>query len=302
MIQPAQPANPERLAKRNILDTILAHKREVEVPACKQALPLAALRRDAETAPPTRDFAAALHPAGGHVALIAEIKRASPSKGLLAKGMFEPVTLARDYASSGAACISVLTDERFFQGSLAHLRAVRAVADIPLLRKDFVVDAYQLFEARAAGADAILLIVAALSDVELQDLHGLARELTLTPLVEVHDEAETERALRLGAQVIGVNNRDLRTFVTDIDTTRSCVRVIDGHALAPGGTAPGEGHPSCKTAGPTLSVVSESGIFTAHDVRRVAAMGANAVLVGESIITSGDIAGQVRALSRVPRF
>ncbi len=269
-------------SKQTILDTILAHKREVEVPARRRAVPIAEIRRDAETqTAPTRDFAAALQRADGCVALIAEIKRASPSKGVLAKGVFAPAELAQTYADNGAACISVLTDENFFQGSLDHLRTVRAAVGLPLLRKDFVVDAYQLYEARSAGADAALLIVAALSDDELRDLHALALSLQLTPLVEVHDEAETGRALKVGAQVIGVNNRDLHTFHVDIDTTARCAQVAS-------------------TVSPR-SLISESGIFTPDHVRAVATMGANAILVGESIITSGNIPGQVRALSQVNR-
>ena len=244
------------------------------------------MRREAEAASPTRNFAAALHRADGCIALIAEIKRASPSKGLLAKGTFEPARLAHDYEANGAACISVLTDERFFGGALDHLHEVRAAVALPLLRKDFVVDAYQLYEARAAGADAALLIVAALDDAELRDLHVLCAELSLTALVEVHDEAETDRALAIGAQIIGVNNRDLRTFVTDVGTTAKCAAKLKVRSEK-------------ASAADAFSLVSESGIFTPDDVRHVATMGANAILVGESIITSGDIAGQVRALSGV---
>lgn len=212
--------------QRNILDEILAHKRETELPARKRAMPPDEVRRLAEAQPaPTRDFAGALHRADGNVALIAEVKRASPSKGDLAKGVFDPVALATIYETNGAACISVLTDENYFKGSLDHLRAVRQRVKIPLLRKDFIVDPYQLYEARAAGADAALLIVAALDDATLRDLHALACELTLTPLVEVHDAAEAERAVRAGAGVIGVNNRDLRTFRVDIETTRACAEI-----------------------------------------------------------------------------
>ncbi len=279
----------------SILDTILNHKRAVEVPARKRAVPLAAMRREAEArTQPTRNFAAALLRPDGCVALIAEIKRASSSKGLLVKGTFEPAELAHDYEANGASCISVLTDEQFFQGSLDHLREVRATVNLPLLRKDFVVDAYQLYEARAAGADAALLIVAALDDAELRDLHMLATELTLTALVEVHDKAETERAMNIGASVIGVNNRDLHTFNVDIETTARCAQTIDDRLKM----AKSEASFVMRTS----SLVSESGIFTPDHVRHVAAMGTNAILVGESIITSGDVAGQVRALSRVKRI
>ncbi|MCS6848093.1 MAG: indole-3-glycerol phosphate synthase TrpC [Anaerolineae bacterium] len=271
---------------RSILETILDHKRNDELPQRKRRTPLSEVRRLAETAgAPARDFATALRRADGLVALIAEIKRASPSKGELAQGEFQPAALARTYVANGASAISVLTDERFFKGSLDHLRQARAVVDVPLLRKDFILDPYQLYEARAAGADAVLLIVAALDDGELRDLFALACELGMTPLVEVHDERETDRALAIGARVIGVNNRDLRTFVTDIETTARCAARLANDCVNADG----------------YTLISESGIFTAGDVARVAAMGAHAVLVGESIITSGDVAAQVRALSQVSR-
>jgi indole-3-glycerol phosphate synthase len=271
-------------SKQNILDTILTHKREVEVPARRRALPIEVVRREAETRDVSvRDFAAALHRPDGCVALIAEIKRASPSKGVLVKGDFSPIELARNYQDNGAACISVLTDEKFFHGSLDHLRAVRAAVNLPLLRKDFVVDAYQIYEARAAGADAVLLIVAALDDHELRNLHAAATELGLAALVEVHDEPETERALKMGARVIGVNNRDLRTFQVDIATTARCAEMLKGES----------------EKSELFSLVSESGIFTPDHVRAVASMGANAILVGESIITSGHIADHVRALAGI---
>jgi indole-3-glycerol phosphate synthase len=278
--------------QRNILDEILARKREAEVPARKRALPLGEVRRMAEAMPaPARDFAGALHRADGNVALIAEVKRASPSKGDLVKGAFDPVALATAYEANGASCISVLTDEPYFKGALDHLRAVKQAVGIPVLRKDFIVDAYQLYEARAAGADAALLIVAALNDDELRDLHALAQALTLTPLVEVHDEGETERAMKIGATVIGVNNRDLRTFKVDIETTRACA---ERFSISDFGFWIDE-------VNNPQSLVSESGIFTPADVARVAGMGANAILVGESIITSGDLPAQVRALAGVKR-
>jgi indole-3-glycerol phosphate synthase len=271
-----QPGN------HSILDTILEYKRQEELPRRKRERSLSDVRRDAEASDsPARDFAAALCRADGLVALIAEIKRASPSRGELARGAFQPEALARTYAANGASAISVLTDERFFKGALDHLRRVRAVVNVPVLRKDFVVDPYQLYEARAAGADAALLIVAALDDGALRELFALACELALTPLVEVHDERETERALAVGARVIGVNNRDLRTFVTDIATTARCARCLAG----------------CDSC----LIVSESGIFSADDVARAAAMGAHAVLVGESIVTSDDVAAQVRALAGIRR-
>ena len=243
---------------------------------------LNALRREAEAVTqPVRDFAGALRRADGLVALIAEVKRASPSKGELVRGRFDPSALAHVYAQNGATAVSVLTDEQFFKGSLEHLRQVRAYVALPLLRKDFIIDPYQVYEARLAGADAVLLIVAALDNAILRDLIALARALTMTPLVEVHDERETERALAADAPVIGVNNRDLRTFTTDIATTARCARLLP--------------------TDDSRTLVSESGIFTAEDVAHVASMGAHAVLVGESIVTADDVAAQVRALSRVRR-
>lgn len=265
--------------RMSILDTILEHKRAVEVPQRKQARSLADVQAAAQNSPIPRDFGAALQPAHGRVALIAEVKRASPSKGDLVKGRFDPVAIAQTYQANGAAAISVLTDEVFFRGALSYMTAVKNAVNIPILRKDFVVDEYQIYEARAAGADAVLLIVAALDDAELRDFYALTQGLGLTALVEVHDEAETERALAIGANVIGVNNRDLRTFITDMETTARCARLLPrGHTL-----------------------VSESGIFTPADVRCVAGMGASAILVGESLITSPDMAAQVRELSGVNR-
>jgi indole-3-glycerol phosphate synthase len=284
----------------SILDAILEHKRNVELPQRKRQIPLAEMRRAAEQmrdAP--RDFAAALRRADGCVALIAEVKRASPSKGELVKGEFKPAALAQTYEANGASAISVLTDERFFKGALDHLRDVKRSVSAPALRKDFLIDPYQLYEARAAGADAALLIVAALDDATLSDLHTLAGELGLTPLVEVHDERETEWAMKIGARVIGVNNRDLRTFDTDITTTARCAKVVLGNwsLVDERRRLTNYQLPITNDRQPTL--VSESGIFTPDDVARVARMGARAVLVGESIITSGEIPAQVRALSAV---
>ena len=263
---------------RSILDTILDYKRTTELPARKLAVSYEDVRHRAESRPTkTIDFANALVREDGRIALIAEVKRASPSRGALVKGEFRPVELAKLYETNGASAISVLTDERFFQGTLDYLVAIKQAIAIPVLRKDFIIDPYQLYEARTAGADAALLIVAVLDDHELVDLYTLALELGMTSLVEVHDIHETERALRLGAKVIGVNNRDLRSFVTDIQTTEACAKIIKDQAI----------------------VVSESGIFTADHVKRVALMGARAILVGESIITSDDIAAQVRLLGSI---
>ena len=276
----------------SILDKILDHKRSTEVPQRKLLISLPEIRREAEATPTPRNFANALRNANvvnNTVALIAEVKRASPSKGIFIKGEFKPVEIAQAYEANGASAISVLTDENYFQGHLSFMTAVKQAVNIPVLRKDFIVDAYQLYEARAAGADAALLIVAALDDDELRALHQLALELSLTPLVEVHDEAETERAKTIGAGVIGINNRDLRTFALDIETTARCAQQL----------AIGNWQHSKSPIANSQCLVSESGIFTPADVSRVAAMGARAVLVGESIITSPNLAEQVRALSSV---
>ena len=262
----------------DILDTILAHKRDLEVPARKLSTPLSTLRTRAEAMPPARDFGAALRREDGCVALIAEVKRASPSRGVFVQAGWDPAVIARDYEAAGAAAISVLTDERFFKGHLDYLTGVKHAIALPALRKDFMVDAYQLFEARAAGADAALLIVSALDDALLPDMHAQTLALGMTALVEVHDESETERALRIGARVIGVNNRNLRTFTTDLSNTAHCARALGGQTL-----------------------VSESGIFTQAHVRAVADMGAHAILVGESIITSPDRVAHARLLARVPK-
>ncbi|MFO7322678.1 MAG: indole-3-glycerol phosphate synthase TrpC [Chloroflexota bacterium] len=258
-----------------VLDRILERKAE-DVAARKLERPLADVRREAETAAPPRDFAGALR--RDTVALIAEVKRASPSKGVLIDP-FDPVELATTYAGHGAAAISVLTDEPFFQGHLDHLRAVRGAVGIPLLRKDFTLDPYQVYEGRAAGADAMLLIVAALEDWQMAELHALVTALGMAALVEVHNEAEVERALKLGATLIGVNNRDLKTFQEDISTTERLARLLpDG-----------------------VTLVAESAIRSAEDVRRMGAAGARAVLVGEGLVKAGNIAGQVQLFSSQPR-
>ncbi len=254
-----------------ILDKIIAHKRE-ELVQQKRDKPLATWRAEAESTALPRDFLAALRAPG--VSLIAEVKKASPSKGLLCPD-FDPVRLARTYAANGAAAISVLTDERFFQGSLDDLRAVREAVDIPVLRKDFIVDAYQVYEARAAGADAVLLIVAALDDATLHDLYTRIRQLGMAALIEVHNAAELERALSLRPRLIGVNNRDLRTFHVTLDTTA---------ALRP--RIPDE-----------VVLVAESGIHTPEDVARLAVIGVDAMLVGEALVTAGDIGGKVKSLT-----
>jgi indole-3-glycerol phosphate synthase len=276
----------------SFLDRILEHKR-AEVARQQIKIPQAQLEARIAAAPIPRDFAAALR-RPGRAALIAEVKKASPSKGVLVE-RFDPLALARTYAENGAAAISVLTDVRFFQGSLKHLEGIRAqgtgAADYPtdpysrspvpcpLLRKDFILDPYQVYEARAYGADALLLIVAALDDPALAALLALTHELGMQALVEVHDDDELDRALAAGATIVGVNNRDLRTFVTTLATTERLAARLPAYNR------------------PLL--VSESGIATAADVARVRAWGADAVLVGEALMTAPDVAARVRELAGV---
>ena len=247
-----------------ILEQIVAHKR-TEIAAAERARPLAALEAALGAAPPVRDFFAPLA-AGPPLKLIAEVKRASPSRGVI-RADFDPVAIARTYAEHGAACLSVLTDERFFQGSLDVLRAVRAAVDLPILRKDFILERYQLVEARAAGADAVLLIAECLDDCRLRALHNQALELGLAPLVELYEPANLPRVLEAGARLIGINNRDLHTFTVDLEhTLRLRHQVPDDVVL-----------------------VAESGIRTRDDVLRLEAAGVAAMLVGESLMASRDI-------------
>jgi len=254
-------------ATGTILDQIVARKLD-EIAALPTAIPVD------RAAPEPRDFAGALR--RDRVALIAEIKHASPSKGVLIDP-FDPVALGRTYSEAGAAAISILTDRDFFQGSLDDLRAVRAAVPTPILRKDFTIDARQIAEARTAGADAILLIVAILDDAKLRDLAQVAKDHGLAALVEVHTEAEMERALKLTPPLIGINNRDLHTFKVDLAATRRLAAMVPHD----------------------VTLVAESGIFTRADVEAVAGAGARAILVGESIVSSPDIGVQIRALSGV---
>jgi indole-3-glycerol phosphate synthase len=232
-----------------------------------------------------RDFFSALQkPKLGSVALIAEVKKASPSAGVICKD-FDPVRIAKEYEAAGASCLSVLTDENFFQGSLDYLRQIRATVKLPLLRKDFIIDERQILEAIEWGADAILLIVAILTDEQLKKFHSLATDAGLSVLVEVHDEAELDRALAIGAKLIGVNNRDLKTFKVDLGTTeRLAARIENGRSKM------AKTHPSS----PLL--VAESGIHTHADVARLAACGAKAILVGESLVKHGDIRAKIREI------
>ena len=268
----------------SILDRIVTQKRE-EVAAARARVPLVALRERIAGRPPARDFAAALRADGGTdgagngsgsgISLIAEVKKASPSKGLL-RPDFDPVALAGVYAANGAAAISVITDGHFM-GAPEHLTAVKdsgASGAAPVLRKDFIFDEYQVYEARAVGADTYLLIVDILSPAQLAELIDAGRSLGMTPLVETHDAGEVAAAVGAGAQVIGINNRDLHTFVTDLATTEGLAHLIPSDRI----------------------VVSESGISAPADLLRLAPWGVNAVLVGEALVTADDTAAKVRAL------
>jgi len=247
-----------------ILDKIIAHKR-VEVEERKVRVPLSKLEKAAEAAPQVRDFASALKVAGYAPAVIAEIKKASPSKGVIRED-FDPVSIALAYERAGAAAISVLTDEEFFQGSLDNLRAARESVKLPVLRKDFVVDPYQVWESRAAGADAVLLIATALRETELAELLSLTRDLGMCALVETHSEREVDTAAHCGARVIGINNRDLRSFRVDLTTTLRLLPHVPKDAV----------------------VVSESGITTRQDARFLKERGVDAVLVGEALMREPD--------------
>src|SRR5689334_18074074 len=257
----------------SILDEIVRHKRQ-ELAASKAATPRRALEARCATMPAPRDFERALTPVLGRARLVAEVKRASPSRGVL-KADLDPVTLASTYAQNGVDAISVLTDEKYFRGSLDDLRNVRAAVDVPLLRKDFTIDEYQLWESRAAGADAVLLIVSILEPARLAELSAAAKGLGLAALVECHTAAELDQALAAGSRIIGINNRDLATFETRITTTLELLPLIP----------------------PGPIVVSESGFFTAADVRRVVTAGAHAILVGEGLVRSGDVPAKIRELT-----
>ena len=253
-----------------ILDEICEHKRE-EVRAAKATTPQSDLEEQLERVKPARDFRHALRKSG--LSLIAEVKRASPSKGVMLKDG-NPSALAALYEQSGADAISILTDEKFFQGSLSDLVKVRRGVDIPCLRKEFIIDAYQIYEARAAMADAILLIVRILSDYQLKEYRELAESLGMAVLVETHDAEEVERAIESDASIIGVNNRDLATFEVDFRTTLELKKMI------PGGKV----------------LVSESGIHTRDHVRALEDGGVDAILVGEAFVTSNDIAATMREI------
>jgi indole-3-glycerol phosphate synthase len=270
----------------NILDTIVAEKKREVARLPQRTVSVADLKAALDTRGGLRDFAAALrNPRRGPLALIAEVKKASPSVGLI-RPDFDPVSIARQYEAAGASCLSVLTDEKFFQGSPEYLSQIRSAVRLPLLRKDFIIDDRQILEAVEWGADAILLIVAILSDAQLRQFHALATQAGLAVLVEAHDEAEFDRALSAGAQLIGVNNRDLKTFKVDLATTeRIAARLRSSSRNAPHATS---------SVSPLL--VAESGIHTHADVERLAKCGAQAMLVGESLMRHADIGAKVREL------
>ena len=258
----------------DILDKIVAVKRQ-EVAAAIQRKSLAVVREDAESRVLTRDFVGALRAkiAAGKPAVIAEIKKASPSKGILRED-FIPADIAQSYAECGAACLSVLTDVQFFQGEVDYLKQARASCQLPVLRKDFMVDPYQIYESRAMGADCILLIAACLDDAQMKDLEAIARSLDMAVLVEVHDGAELERALQLKTPLIGINNRNLKTFDVSLDTTLSLKAQVPADRL----------------------LVTESGIRTRDDVLRMGAAGVNAFLVGEAFMRAPDPGEALAAL------
>ena len=264
----------EARTEADILTRILAAKAK-EVAAARAVKPLSALREEARAASPVRDFAAALRVriASARPAVIAEIKKASPSRGVL-RPIFDPAAIAARYEAGGAACLSVLTDRDYFQGAPEHLAAARGACSLPCLRKDFIVEEYQVYEARALGADCILLIVAALDDPRLSALESCATSLGMATLVEVHDAAELDRALRLSTPLIGINNRNLRTFDVSLETTLALLPRVP----------------------PDRIVVTESGILSPPDVARLRGAGVNAFLVGEAFMRSADPGAALRAL------
>lgn len=263
---------------RHILEEIVWHK-ETEVAQLREKLPLAELQRQALTAPTPRDFVAALRQGKTQPALIAEVKKASPSKGVLRED-FDPVAIALSYQQGGASCLSVLTDERFFQGSFNNLTAIRAAVDLPLLCKDFVLYPYQMYLARVRGADAVLLIAAILSDQDLQYFVKIANVLKMSALIEVHTLAELDRVLSLqGVALVGINNRNLEDFSVNLQTTCQLLE-LRGRDLQQRG----------------VFVVSESGLHTSADLAIVASAGAGAVLIGESLVKQPEPELAIRAL------
>jgi indole-3-glycerol phosphate synthase len=259
----------------DILEKIIAVKRD-EVAAALKKVPLQAMRADAESRVLTRDFEGAIRAkiAAKQSAVIAEIKKASPSKGVLRPGEFIPADIAQSYAEAGAACLSVLTDRQFFQGQPDYLKQARASCGLPVLRKDFVVDAYQVYESRVMGADCILLIVSCLEDAQMKELEAIAHGLDMAVLVEVHDRAELDRALKLKTPLVGINNRNLRTFEVSLETTLGMLAAIPAGRL----------------------VVTESGISQPADVQRMREAGVHAFLVGEAFMRADDPGEALTAL------
>jgi indole-3-glycerol phosphate synthase len=258
----------------DILEKIVAVKRE-EIEAARRKVPLEAIRADAESRVLTRDFVGAIRGSieAGRSAVIAEIKKASPSKGVL-RADFIPADIAQSYAEAGAACLSVLTDRQFFQGQPDYLKQARASCGLPVLRKDFMVDAYQVYESRAMGADCVLLIAACLDDAQMRELEAIARSLDMAVLVEVHDRAELHRALQLKTPLIGINNRNLRSFEVSLATTLDLVAELP----------------------PGRVVVTESGILSVQDVQVMRDAGVNAFLVGEAFMRADDPGAALTAL------
>jgi indole-3-glycerol phosphate synthase len=269
-----------RIFPMTILETIVAEKRREIARLPRQEVTVSLLRAAIAARGRERDFLAALSkPKPGSIALIAEVKKASPSAGVICAN-FDPVRIAREYEAAGASCLSVLTDAKFFQGSLEFLRSIRQAVNLPLLRKDFIIDERQILEAVEWGADAILLIVAILDDQQLKQMHTLAREAGLAVLVEAHDEKELDRALGAGARLIGVNNRDLKTFKVDLATTERLAGRLRG----------------VSRLDPAPLLVAESGIHNRSEVERLARSGVQAILVGESLMREADMRAKVREL------
>jgi indole-3-glycerol phosphate synthase len=258
----------------DILEKIVAVKRE-EIAAAQKKIPFQTMRADAESRVLTRDFEGAVRSkiAAGDAAVIAEIKKASPSKGVL-RADFIPADIAQSYAEAGAACLSVLTDRQFFQGQPDYLKQARASCELPVLRKDFMVDPYQIYESRAMGADCVLLIAACLDDVRMQELEAAARSLDMAVLVEVHDRAELDRALKLKTPLVGINNRNLRSFEVSLGTTLEMLPEVPGDRI----------------------VVTESGIATKADVKTMRAAGVHAFLVGEAFMRAEEPGEALAAL------
>ncbi|MCH2210062.1 MAG: indole-3-glycerol phosphate synthase TrpC [Fuerstiella sp.] len=258
----------------SLLSDIVRHKR-TEIAAARRRTPEKQLWQRAESAPPVRDFHNAL--SGSRPGLIAEVKKASPSAGII-RADFDPVDIARTYEAAGARCLSVLTDEKFFQGHLKFLQQIRSQVSLPVMRKEFILDRYQVLEARASGADCVLLIAECLSQDELNDLHRFAGELGMQTLIELYDATNLQSVLNTGTRLVGINNRDLRTFATSLDHTFDLMDQIP----------------------PEVLLVSESGIRTHGDVLRLAAAGVGGILVGESLMRQPDIGSAVRQLMEGP--